>query len=53
MSGKQQVPWKTYPCEEDVLYMWQAGPLKVWVKRYNLEWQLAHEIIEDEELNEH
>ena len=53
MLDKQQAPWETYPCEEDVSYLWQAGPLKIWVKRSNLEWQLAHEIVEDEELDEH
>ena len=53
VSDKQQAPWGTYTCEEDVFYMWQAGPLKVWCKRSSLEWQLAHELIEDEELSEH
>ena len=53
MSDQQQTPWKTYTCEEGVLYLWQVGPLKVWCKRSSLEWQLAHELVEDEELTEH
>jgi hypothetical protein len=53
-SGKQQIPpWGTYTCEADVCYSWQSGPLKVWLKRSPLEWQLAHELSEDEELTEY
>lgn len=52
MLDKQKAPWKTYACEEGASYVWQAGPLKVWFKRSSLEWQLAHEVFEDEELNE-
>ena len=32
--------------------MWRAGPLKIRIKGSNLELQLAHEIVEDEELTE-
>ena len=52
-SEKQHAPWGTYACNEGMLYLWQAGPLKIWLKRSSLEWQLAHELIEDEESTEH
>ena len=49
MLDQLQAPWGTYACEESTLYEWQTGPLKIWVKRSNLEWQLAHELAQDEE----
>ena len=47
-----QAPWGTYACKENTSYEWQAGPLRIFLKRGNLEWQLAHEIVENEELAE-
>ena len=52
LHDHQKAPWKTYTCEENILYLWQAGPLKVWLKRSNLEWQLAHELCEEEDSTE-
>lgn len=53
VTDNQQAPWGAYVCEEGAYYAWQAGPLKIWVRRCNLEWQLAHKNLENEELDEH
>ena len=53
MSNRQQAPWGTYACDDSTFYLWQAGPLRIWVQRYGFEWQLASELFEDEELTEH
>ncbi|MGK0464574.1 MAG: hypothetical protein ACJAT5_000992 [Lentimonas sp.] len=33
--------------------MWQTGPLKVWLIRSGLEWKIAHQLVEDEDLAKH
>lgn len=35
--------WNTFTCVESNCYLWQTGPLKVWIKRIGRDWLIASE----------
>lgn len=41
-------PWNVFTCEEQVCYLWQAGPLKIWLKRIDCDWLIANELTGEE-----
>jgi len=42
--------WNTFTCEEHKCYLWQTGPLKIWVKRIGQDWLIANESQPEETL---
>ena len=35
--------WNTFTCKENNCYLWQTGPLKIWMKRMGQDWLIANE----------
>jgi len=41
--------WNTFSCDNNVLYQWQNGPLKIWLKRTANDWLLASDTFIEED----